>query len=344
MYVTPNSKSITYLSQVVMVQRSNPRIRQQVAVNKVLQSSGKNSLTVHVLPQANWPCGAVFFQRQARRMFAWHHTCTNYLVVHNNWIVGDEAKEYRAKEFLQWSNDVDGYYSSSRHKYIFVGNPDPNVSKVVEEAALRAALMLGEILNRILILPWLRCRPNCKDEGCQPGKAELDICSLNSRYYVKLWNRMLGPNRWREMMFRYNPLTHTNVRLTHNLVALTQWAASDDRVHEKWIDPELSQSGIDSLAPPQEQAHFISSRGHMRPEDYGNVFKQESPLSEVVVHYTVADQVISWQEALEKWNSSSQVLRFHSLYNIQVQMKPSDHDFFQKCFIEIFKEADLKQF
>ena len=210
----------------------------------------------------------------------------------------------------QWSNDEDGYYSSATFKYIFVGNPDPNVSKLVEEGALRAALMLGQILNRIVILPWLRCRPNCREQGCQPGKTDLDICALNSRYHVNSWNQILGPNRWREMMFRYNPLTHRNVRLTHNLVGLTHWATSDNRVDGTWIDPRLSKSGIDSLAPPREPAHFISSSANIQPPDYGNVFRHESPISEVVVHYTVKDQVISWQEALEKWNSSSQVICF----------------------------------
>ena len=98
MYVKPTSNSASFLSEVVSLQRKNPKMRQQVAVNQVLKSSHR--LQVHVLPSSQWPCGVVFFQREARRMFPWHHRCESCLVVHNNWIVGDDAKEYRAKEFL----------------------------------------------------------------------------------------------------------------------------------------------------------------------------------------------------------------------------------------------------
>jgi len=155
---------------------------------------------------------------------------------------------------------------------------------------------------------------------------------------------MLGPNRWREMMFRYNPLTHKNVRLSHNLAAWTLWAGSNNSLHEDVVDHLLAESGIDALSPPREQANFISSRRHMIPRYYGNIFRDEAPLSDVVFHNTSQDQFISWQEVLSKWNSSSQVLRFHSLYDIQVNLQPQDQSVYQQTFREIFKDADLKQF
>jgi len=98
MYMKPTSASTAFLSEVVKLQKKNPNLRQQVAVNKVLTSFRK--IKVHVLSPADWPCGVVFFQRGARRMFPWHQPCSNCILVHNNWIVGDDAKEYRAKEFL----------------------------------------------------------------------------------------------------------------------------------------------------------------------------------------------------------------------------------------------------
>jgi hypothetical protein len=44
-----------------------------------------------------YPCGMTFYQKAARRMFAWHAPCPRCVVVHNNYLLGDVAKEYRAK-------------------------------------------------------------------------------------------------------------------------------------------------------------------------------------------------------------------------------------------------------
>ena len=100
MYLKPTSSSLAFMSEVVKLQRKNPTMRQQVAVNKMLRSFHDRNFKVHVLPPIQWPCGVEFFQRQARRMFPWHQDCHKCILVHNNWIVGDDAKEYRAKEFL----------------------------------------------------------------------------------------------------------------------------------------------------------------------------------------------------------------------------------------------------
>lgn len=98
MYMKPTNTSTAFLSEVLRLQRNNPEMRQQVAVNTVLKSFRR--IKVRVLSAEDWPCGVVFFQRGARRMFPWHQPCSNCILVHNNWIVGDDAKEYRAKEFL----------------------------------------------------------------------------------------------------------------------------------------------------------------------------------------------------------------------------------------------------
>ena len=206
----------------------------------------------------------------------------------------------------QWSND-DGYYSSETARYLFVGNPDPDVTLPVEERALQSALRLSRILGRILILPWLRCRPNCRDEGCQPKKGDLDICSLNARYHVRTWNKFLGPSAWREMMFRYNPLAHKDIRLTHNQETWSRWAATDSRVDGDLINISLPSSGIASLESMKEPAHFIRSSMIPRPTFFGNVFGDEVPAHRTVVHDTANDRRVFAQEARQMWNTSAKV-------------------------------------
>ena len=104
-------------------------------------------------------------------------------------------------------------------------------------------------------------------------------------------------------MFRYNPLTHKNVRLKHNLASWTQWAASDIRVKGDLIDSKLSEYGISALEPPPERGHFISSRSRVTPEYLGNVFGDEVSSGHLTVHNTTEDGLLEWQEAIAKFGS-----------------------------------------
>ena len=49
--------------------------------------------------------------------------CRECVIVHNNWMVGGDAKVYRFKEHGQWLVDKDGYYSSHDRKYLVYDNP-----------------------------------------------------------------------------------------------------------------------------------------------------------------------------------------------------------------------------
>ena len=41
-----------------------------------------------------FPCGMHYFE-MTRRMFAFEHPCAECVAVHNNWLVGTDAKMYR---------------------------------------------------------------------------------------------------------------------------------------------------------------------------------------------------------------------------------------------------------
>jgi len=209
MFVRPTKNSKAFVNNVLAAQQHGT-VRQQVAVNQVLRKQ-KNSLSVRVLSTGEWPCGKAFFG--TTRMFAFNPLCEKCFLFHNNWIVGFHAKQYRAMEFLQWAVDTNGYYSSSSAQYLTLGNPDGQVSEGIEMEALKSGFLIARQLNRVVLLPWLRCK----------GKVG-SICALNARYYVKRWRTLLPA--WREMMFRYNPLVPSDVRLGTNIPAYTKWAST----------------------------------------------------------------------------------------------------------------------
>ncbi|EKX48495.1 hypothetical protein GUITHDRAFT_105641 [Guillardia theta CCMP2712] len=123
MYLRPSEEGAAFAVHVVGMQRRSRTLRQQEAVNRALRSFHMRHFRVFPLPQSSWPCGEAFFNKFARRIFAWSSACSDCIMVHNNWILGDDAKEYRAKEFLQWTVDSagggsmeQGYYTSSENR------------------------------------------------------------------------------------------------------------------------------------------------------------------------------------------------------------------------------------
>ena len=67
---------------------------------------------LQLLDKLAYASGYHYYEQPLRRMFFDHHPCASCVTVHNNWVVGTEAKVYRFKEHLQWWFDRDGYYSS----------------------------------------------------------------------------------------------------------------------------------------------------------------------------------------------------------------------------------------
>jgi len=348
MYLRPSDEGAAFAVHVVGMQRRSRTLRQQEAVNRALRSFRMRSFRVFPLPQNSWPCGEAFFNKFARRVFAWSSSCSDCILVHNNWILGDDAKEYRAKEFLQWTVDSpgggsmeQGYYTSPENRFLVLGNPDPNVRLVVEEAALKAAFKIGKILNRSVIIPWLRCRTYCYDPACRPRRGDLDICPLHARYYVRQWNEFLGRNSWREAMFRYNPLTHQQVRLQHNLAHFAQWAETDERVKPGWKDPTLPTFGLKSMQPSPEQAFYVVGKSEQVPS-WGNVFHDEAPKDSTSVVRTALPGILTREEIDRTWGKfPDKILRFHSLYHVTVL--DGDDLAFDKKWVKAMMHASIRQ-
>lgn len=181
------------------------------------QQHDKTVLQVNVLDKRRFFSGVDYFEMSDRKFPKLTDGCesTNTsscpLVVHNNWIVGKEAKIYRFREHLMWLYDgEDQYYSSNTRKYLTYRNPDPDTKssnvasrKNVTESelsALKTALTIGHLLNRTVILPRFHCVTNTYQQ-----------CPLNSLIHIKTFDSVFS-GRYRENSFLRHPKVPVSVK------------------------------------------------------------------------------------------------------------------------------------
>ena len=109
------------------------------------------------LPVQQFQYGKLYYENGKRMYADSAKKCGQCIVIHNNWIIGIANKVYRAKELHQWNYDADGYYSSTKARYItYTSNPSYNKEHQLHQ--LKMALLVGQILNRIVILPKFYCK------------------------------------------------------------------------------------------------------------------------------------------------------------------------------------------
>ena len=182
----------------------------QVALNIAIgrQMAIKN-ITLVRLPKKKYKCGKNFYQ-EGRRNFAGDNPCPECLVVHNNWIIGQEAKEYRFKELHQWMFDEDHYFTDHQRKYITYENPYYFTNDVrtweLEKEALQNALAIGQITNRTVILPRFHC-----------GKTR--TCSLVHKINIRPFDGYFG-DKYRMSTYLEHPLVSKKLRSSQSPVML----------------------------------------------------------------------------------------------------------------------------
>ena len=200
---------------------SSRRIDDQKALNKAIRMTKRHRkrdetvLRVNVLDKNQFLSGVNYFEKSKRKFPKLSDGCKPLneskcpLVVHNNWIVGKEAKIYRFREHLMWLYDGDDrYYSSETRKYLTYANSKPTASnnslpKNVTErelSTLRTALAIGLLLNRVVILPRFHCRHG--------------ECPLNSIVHIKTFDAHLA-GCYRENSFLRHPKVPYSV--THDV-------------------------------------------------------------------------------------------------------------------------------
>jgi len=144
----------------------------QVCLNRALGILKKRNSTfrMHVLNRHSFLSGAAYFERGGRLLPkasdcdpSRHANCP--VVVHNNWIVTKNAKVYRFREHLMWMYDgSDNYYSSKTRNYLVYTNPKvPEATAARQLETLKAALAIGHLLTRVVILPRFYCRSNTQE-------------------------------------------------------------------------------------------------------------------------------------------------------------------------------------
>jgi len=194
---------------------SNRGINDQEALNNALKLMKDHSehgrvLRTKILDKEQFVCGKNYFERSGR-LFPFDSSSASSnkpIVVHNNYIVSKEAKIYRFREHLMWLYDGDNqYYSSETRNYLTYINVNPRSSSSTaknvvqrELSALKTALAVGHLLNRVVILPRFHF-----------GDDDDRQCPLNFHVHIKTFDSVFS-GLYRESSFLRHPKVPDSVK------------------------------------------------------------------------------------------------------------------------------------
>lgn len=111
---TPNTVNI--YKRIISLHKKYPKENGQKLLNRAIKE-GKLYADINLLPHTKFWNGLEFFELQ-HIFFAEEFKCDDCYTIHNNWMLGFEAKEYRLKELNLYKNDFYGYYSSNSNYYL----------------------------------------------------------------------------------------------------------------------------------------------------------------------------------------------------------------------------------
>jgi hypothetical protein len=252
---------------------ASPKIDDQKALNTAIETvqNQSHAFVSTVLDEQKYMCGYKYFEA-GRRYF--RQSCDECRVVHNNWIVGYEAKVYRFKEHHMWFYDKGEYYTSETRKYITYNNTKTfqtaKASFTAQSMALKVALVLGEMLGRVVILPRFH---NHSIDG------DIIECPLNMLVKVSKLDAVFS-GRYRESSFLQHPLvpssTKSDITKPYFVRALTNDAPADASVIVKAPRTQLYYSDVMKLfgTVPNRVLTFQSLYGAM--PRYEDLLKQRS--------------------------------------------------------------------
>lgn len=209
MYIKPTKPSIEFFSEMWSnFKISKRKSHDQGFFNELLEirklKHQSHLIKIKKLPVKYFMCGTYYFNEDNRQFGVPGPEDT--VVIHNNYIGSIAAKIYRFKENFLWSLDVDGYYTSTNRKYLTYENSidfqEENYSNEIQ--ALKNALTIGQLLNRIVILPkFTCCSCDKKRISCSNFSSK---CSLLSILNIDLFDRKFA-NAYRENTFLHNSKT-----------------------------------------------------------------------------------------------------------------------------------------
>ncbi len=198
-YLWPNNRTITmYRMMMDLFQNDTKKRHDQRYFNQALKKLG-NKIKVQKLDNSKFKCGQCYYgvNGKGRHSFADElEPCPKCVQVHNNFIIGKQAKVYRFRETGTWLYDSGEYYSNQNRKYIMFDNPRISAADLTqvafEDESLRDALAFGHVLNRTVILPKFFCR------NVQWA------CSIYSRYNFLIFDNKFK-EKYREHVFLMHP-------------------------------------------------------------------------------------------------------------------------------------------
>ena len=208
------------LYQLVRELTKRSRIDDQKALNMAIemlmkQNQDELALRVNVLDRNRFLSGFYYFMKYGQKLPklcdggkpSRKSVCP--LVVHNNWIIGKEAKIYRFREHLMWKYDGDDqYYSSETRRYLTYTNPKPTTAaarkNMIERqiSALKTALAIGHLINRVVILPTFHCGRSAAFWPCSLNSVLVDIKTFEDCF----------SGRYRESSFLRHPKVPDSVK------------------------------------------------------------------------------------------------------------------------------------
>ncbi len=262
----------------------SPNFNDQQSINGILLMLETNKgMKVETLDENMFPNGKKYFD-QGKRMFAGDNPCDKCVVVHNNYIAAFSNKRYRFKEHLLWNLDDLGYYSNNTAKYIVYDNRRTfgKATKAMEENALKTALLLGSIFDRIVILPKFFCY-SCPFPICN-GIQNTPACSAYAHFNMTIFDKVFY-GKYRESVFLNHNKVPENIKesSTKSIFINTNMSVNQD------IQKTLRQEGVKyfftpndlSLGATEEELcswffkfqHVSIIRFHSL---YGNVISQEN--------------------------------------------------------------------
>ena len=196
---TPAAIELHEKAYAIGIRRGN-KMTNQKALDRTMERMGRQRrIKVRTLNLLLFPCGVQYFEEN-RIMFAGDGaSCHGCVLVHNNWIVSREAKVYRFRETGLWDFDGvagvsagganttasiiiagAGYYTSTDRLYLLYDTPldfGPLRTFDEETDALKAALWIGRLINRTVILSTFHCY-GCKYAACKNAARR---CSLDRK-------------------------------------------------------------------------------------------------------------------------------------------------------------------
>ncbi len=248
-YMARPTEGTVLLHQMMMDKgvKSNTTSNQK-ALNRALRTlKSKKLIKVRQLDKFRFPCGLYYFEK-FKRMWSGDNICKDCVIVHNNWIMGKEAKIYRFKDHLMWHVNNDGYYNDPTRKYIVYSNPRDweNNTSDIEVATLKIALQIGFVLNRTVILPSFTCR-GCSTGACRtPSKR----CSMNVHLRISVFDQTFS-GLYREHLFLSHPSVPNSVKTSVSPVVHLNGISSKDKNTENRVfkpqDPENGASAEELL-------------------------------------------------------------------------------------------------